>query len=117
MPCSNEENWLVLIVNTVYNLCNLWVTDTSYCNQRLRTNTRNHSMFWSPLFFDFTKDILTFSQFALEIKLHKIIIHATKVSVDLEKAITPMCQVLTAKEWKENWKIALQKPFQCFCKK
>ena len=55
-------------------------------------------MFWSPLFFDFTKDILTFSQFALEIKLHKIIIHATKVSVDLEKAITPMCQVLTAKE-------------------
>ena len=44
--CSKDENGSVLAVDTIYNLCNLWVTDTSYHNQRsVRTNTRKHPVF------------------------------------------------------------------------
>ena len=51
MFCSKDENGSVLALGTTYNLCNLWVIDTSYHNQRLvRTNTRKHPMFLDPLF-------------------------------------------------------------------
>ena len=62
MFCSRDENVSVLAVDTTYNLCNLWATDTSYHNQRLvRANTRKHLVFLDPLLFHFTKDFITFS--------------------------------------------------------
>ena len=70
------------------NLCNLWVTDTSYHNQRsVRTNTRKHPVLLGSLFFHFTKDVTTFPQFALEIKIHGITKDIRKVVADLEKVI------------------------------
>ena len=60
----------------------------SYHNQRsVRTNTRKHPVFLGPLFFHFTKDVTTFPQFALEIKLHVITKDIRKVGGDLEKVI------------------------------
>ena len=59
--CSKDEKGSVLAVDTMCNLCNLWVTYTSYHNQRsVRTNTRKHPVFLGPLFFHFTKDVTTF---------------------------------------------------------
>ena len=60
----------------------------SYHYQRsVRTNTRKHPVFLGPLFFHFTKDVTTFPQFALEIKLHVITKDIRKVGGDLEKVI------------------------------
>ena len=36
--CAKYENGLVLGVDTTYNLCNIWVTDTSYRNQKISKN-------------------------------------------------------------------------------
>ena len=70
------------------NLCNLWVTDTSYHSQRsVRTNTGKRPVLLGPVFFHFTKDVTTFPQFALEIKLHVITKDIRKVGVDLKKVI------------------------------
>ena len=88
MFCSKDENGSVLTADTTYNLYNLWVTDTSYRNQRLvRTNTRKHPMFLGPLFFHFTTDVTTFSRFAFEIKPHGITKDIRIFGVDLEAEI------------------------------
>ena len=88
MFCSKDEKGSVIAADTTYNLCNLWVTDNSYCNQRLvKTNTRKHPVFLGPILVHFTKYITTFSQFELETKLRGITKDIKKVGVDLEEAI------------------------------
>ena len=63
--CGNNAS--VLGIDTTFNLCDMWVTDTCYRNQRL-TNPENgqHPIFLGPTLFHFTKDEQTFSRLALE---------------------------------------------------
>lgn len=45
-----------LAVDTTFNLCDLWITDTAYQNQRLiSTTTQHHPAFLGPAMFHFQK--------------------------------------------------------------
>ena len=62
--CCPESNASVLSIDTTFNLCDLWITDSCYKNTRIvNLATGNHPVFLGPLMFQFTKD---FSHLALE---------------------------------------------------
>ena len=55
-------------VNTIFNLCDMWITDTSYRNLRLlNTNTENNPVYLRPIMMHFTKKEKNVSQFVLEL--------------------------------------------------
>ena len=57
-----------LAIDTTFNLCDLWLTDTSYRNRRLVVDTTGKSpVFFGPCMFHFKKDEEAFRRFALEI--------------------------------------------------
>ena len=87
--CCRETESSVLGIDTTFNLCNLWVTDSCYKNDRIVHNvTGNHPVFLGPLLFHFTKDESTFTRFALEmIALDPEVINIKKIGSDMEKAI------------------------------
>ena len=87
--CCRETESSVLGIDTTFNLCNLWVTDSCYKNDRIVHNvTGNHPAFLGPLLFHFTKDESTFTRFALEmIALDPEVINIKKIGSDMEKAI------------------------------
>ena len=61
-------NASVLGVDTNFNLCNMWLTDTCYHNKRVTNpETGNYPIFLGPTLFHFTKDDKTFSRLALEL--------------------------------------------------
>ena len=45
--CSRKDDTVPLAIDTTFNLCDLWLTDTSYGNKRLL----NESTGTSPVFF------------------------------------------------------------------
>ena len=58
----------VLGIDTTFNLCNLWVTDSCYRNKRLVNNVWGENPnFLAPSLFHFTKDEQTFRRFAVEL--------------------------------------------------
>ena len=58
----------VFAVDTAFNLCNLWITDTSYRNKRLiNTIDGGTPVHLGPIMLHFTKDEKTFGWFGLEI--------------------------------------------------
>ena len=86
--CCQESGAAVLGVDTTFNLCNLWVTDSCYRNARIVNATGNHPVFLGPLMFHFTKDESTFTRFALEMMaLNASISRVKKIGVDMEEAI------------------------------
>ena len=67
--CCTVQNISVLGIDTTYNLCNMWVTDSSYQNKRLiGYDSGRHPVFLGPVLFHFTKDDQTFTWFALELQ-------------------------------------------------
>ena len=63
--CDTEAS--VLGIDTTFNLCELWITDSCYKNGRLVHNaTGDHPAYLGPLLFHFTKEEFTFTRFALE---------------------------------------------------
>ena len=57
-----------LAIDTTFNLCDFWLTDTSYCNRRLLVDTTGKSpVCFGPCMFHFKKDEEAFRRFALEI--------------------------------------------------
>lgn len=85
--CS--DNASVLGLDTTFNLCDMWVTDTCYRNQRL-INPENdqHPIFPGPALFHFTKDEQTFSRLALEmVDAEPGLANIKKIGVDMEEAI------------------------------
>ena len=86
--CGNNAS--VLGIDTTFNLCDMWVTDTCYRNQRL-TNPENgqHPIFLGPTLFHFTKDEQTFSRLALEmVDADPALNNIKSIGVDLEEAIS-----------------------------
>ena len=66
--CCKNSDTAVLGVDTTFNLCDLWSTDTSYRNKRLlNTTSGGHPVHLGPIMLHFTKDDGTFGRFALEL--------------------------------------------------
>lgn len=86
--CSNSDT-AVLGIDTTFNLCNLWITDSCYRNDRIVNNsTENHPVFLGPLLFHFTKDAATFTRFALEMMaIDPAIALLEKIGTDMDIAI------------------------------
>ena len=87
--CCTDFNATTLAIDTTFNLCNLWVTDTTYRNKRLiNLETKKTSVFLGPIMLHFTKDDNAFARFALEL-LHanKDVKKLKQVGVDIESAI------------------------------
>ena len=64
--CKLTEPW-VFGVETKFNLCDLWITKTSYRNKRLvNTIDRRTPVYLGPIILHFTKDEKTFGRFGLE---------------------------------------------------
>lgn len=67
--CCCSTNPVPLGVDTTFNLCDLWLTDTSYRNQRLsKISDGKNPVFLGPSMFHFTKNIDTFSRFFLGVE-------------------------------------------------
>ena len=78
-----------LAIDTTFNLCDLWLTDTSYRNRRLVVDTTGKSpVFSRPRMFHFKKDEEAFRRFVLEICAgNPKLIELKAVGVDMESAI------------------------------
>ena len=64
--CCEGSNPSVLPIDTTLNLCDLWITDTSYRNKRLiNRESGKNPIFVGPMMFHFTKDEGAFGRFAL----------------------------------------------------
>ena len=82
--CCHNTEMSVLGIDTTFNLCNIWITDSCYKNDQLVYNP----VFWGPLLFQFTKDESISTRFALEmIALDPEITSIKKIGSDMEKAI------------------------------
>ena len=78
----------VLGIDTTFNLCNLWVTDSCYRNKRLVNNVSGENPnFLAPSLFHFTKDEQTFRRFAVELLANPRLANLKKIGVDMEEAI------------------------------
>ena len=87
--CDPRHDTSVLGIDTTFNLCKMWVTDTCYRNQRLVSRrTKKHPVHLGPVMLHFSKDTETFRRFCLElISANPAISNLRKVGVDMEAAI------------------------------
>ena len=66
--CDNQNNASILAIDTTFNLCDLWITDTTYRNQRLiNPISKKNPVYLGPIMFRFTKEDGSFNRFALEL--------------------------------------------------
>ena len=79
----------VLGTDITFGLHNLWVTDTSYGDERLlNPKTGKHPVFLGPSMMHFTKGHLVFSRFAVELLAANPSLRDLRViGVDMEEAI------------------------------
>ena len=74
-------------IHLTFNLCNSWITDTSYCNTRLINSDGKHPVFLGPVIIHFEKSEFLFNRFAMEILSHEPLISELKaIGTDIEKA-------------------------------
>ena len=87
--CCTGQNTAVFGIDTTYNLCDMWVTDSCYRNKRLIGNdSGHHPVFLGPALFHFTKKDQTFTRFALELQASNPEMRKLKkISIDMEDAI------------------------------
>ena len=83
-------NASVLEVDTTFNLCNMWITDTCYHNKRvINPETGTNPIFLGPTLFHFTKDDKKFSGLALELlDTDPELINVKTIGADMKEAIT-----------------------------
>ena len=86
--CCLERDSSVFAIDPTFNLCDMWVTDTSYKNKRLRNPlSGKHPVFFGPVMIHFTKYKATFRRFALELlSLISNLKVLKKIGADLELA-------------------------------
>ena len=78
----------VLCIDTTFNLCSSWVTDTSYKNLRLLNHYGTFTIFLGPCIVHFEKYDFIFNRFASEMCSYQLMIRSLKtIGTDLEKAI------------------------------
>ena len=86
--CCLERGSSIFPIDSTFNLCDMWVTDTSYKNKRLiNPLSGKHPVFFGPVMVHFTKYKATFGRFELELLSLKSNLKALKkIGVDLELA-------------------------------
>jgi len=113
--CSSKSTPLVM--DTTFDLCNLWLTDTAYQNQRILNKDNKHPWFYGPVLLHMKKTPETFARFALVVKSG--LKSPNFLGTDLEKAMfkgfsrvkeSPMCQALSRSRFKEANKNRSKKP-------
>ena len=78
----------VLCIDTTFNLCSSWVTDTSYKNLGLLNHDGTFPIFLGPCIVHFEKYDFIFNRFASEMCSYQPMIRSLKtIGTDLEKAI------------------------------
>ena len=78
----------VLSVDTTFNMCKNWLTDTCYSNMRLVTSDGKHPVFLGPVLIHFEKNSFIFQRFIKELCFLNPKIEAVKgIGTDKEKAI------------------------------
>ena len=87
--CCKSMEARVFAIDATYNLCNLWITDTSYRNKRLvNTIDRGTPVHLNPIMLHFTKHEKTFARFGLEMLLaNPNLKNISFIGFDLESAI------------------------------
>ena len=87
--CTTELEASVLAVDTTFNLCEMWITDTSYRNKcLLNPTTGKHPVFLDLVMLHFSKNEKTFGRFASNlVSVNPKFKHLKKIGVDLEFAI------------------------------
>ena len=66
--CCEYSNQSILPIDTAFNLCDLWITNTSYRNKRLiNRESGKNPIFVGPMMLHFTKNEGAFGRFALEL--------------------------------------------------
>ena len=84
--CVDHGN--ILVMDTTFDLCNMWVTDTAYQNLRIVTTDGFHPWFFGPLLLHMRKLPTTFSRFCLELLVENPALrHLPCLGTDLEKAL------------------------------
>ena len=85
----NDGNSCVLGIDTTFKLCNMWITGTSYCNNRLlNSRRRKDPVHLGPVMTHFTNDEGTFRRFCVGLILaNSQLINLKKVGVDEEAAV------------------------------
>ena len=68
MLCCSSKG--VLSVDTTFNLCDSWVTDTCYYNKWLVNSDGHNPVFSGPTLIHFQKDSSIFGRFLLEMCAH-----------------------------------------------
>ena len=87
--CTIELEASVLAVDTTFNLCDMWIRDTSYRNKRLLNPTiGKHPVFLGQVMLHLSKNEKTFGRFALElVSANPKLKYLKKIEVDLESTI------------------------------
>ena len=87
--CCKSTEAGVFAVDTTYNLCDLWITDTSYRNKYLvNTIDGGTPVHLVPVMLHFTKDEKTFGRFRLEnLSTNQNLKNISFIGVELKSAI------------------------------
>ena len=78
----------VLCIDTNFNLCEHWLTDSCYGNLRLETNEGKHPIFIGPCMIHFERDEFLFNRFISEMCPYQSNIRSLKIiGTDQNRAI------------------------------
>jgi hypothetical protein len=81
-------NTSILSVDTTFNLCDNWLTDTCYPNMRLLNSNGNNPFFLGPALLHFEKSSFIFQRFIKEMcSFNEAIKELKNIGTDLERAI------------------------------
>ncbi|XP_057298383.1 uncharacterized protein LOC130629260 [Hydractinia symbiolongicarpus] len=84
--CVNQNK--IIVMDTTFNVCDMWLTDIGYQNLRLVNDKGNHPWFYGPVLLHMRKTPETFSRFATEFLLANSKLRSlTYLGTDLERAL------------------------------
>lgn len=84
--CVREKK--VFVMDTTFNVCDMWFTDIAYQNLRLVNDKGEHPWFSGPILLHMKKSAETFSQFASALIVANNNLHGLSyLGTDLEKAL------------------------------
>ena len=78
----------VLLLDTTFDVCDMWLLDTAYQNRRLVNDKLEHPWFFGPILFHMKKTPEAFSRFCMDLVASKAEIRKIPIlGTDLEKAL------------------------------
>ena len=84
--CFNGNN--VLLLDTTFDVCDIWLSDTAHQNRRLVNDKLEHPWFFGPILFHMKKTPETFYRFCMDLVASKAEITTLPIiGTDLEKAL------------------------------